>query len=111
MRSHRMAGAWRSLAVVVGSLTVASLNGAESSSKANLSQTQRIELGREAFVMNFARPSSQVGDGELGKRGNGLGPLLNDTSCVNCHNLGGVGGAGGLDSNVIMVGIVTRPNP
>jgi CxxC motif-containing protein (DUF1111 family) len=106
-----MAGAWRSLAVVVGSLTVASLNGAESSSKANLSQTQRIELGREAFVMNFARPSSQVGDGELGKRGNGLGPLLNDTSCVNCHNLGGVGGAGGLDSNVLMVGIVTRPNP
>ena len=58
MRSHRMAGAWRSLAVVVGSLTVAYLNGAETSSKANLSQTQRIELGREAFVMKHVEDRS-----------------------------------------------------
>jgi CxxC motif-containing protein (DUF1111 family) len=89
----------------------ASLEGAEPSSNSNLSADERIQLGREVFVMNFARPSSHVGDGELGRRGNGLGPLLNDTSCVNCHKQGGVGGAGGVDSNVLMVGIVTRPNP
>jgi|EndMetStandDraft_5_1072996.scaffolds.fasta_scaffold110621_1 CxxC motif-containing protein (DUF1111 family) len=110
MRTRRMAGAWCSLAVVV-SMNVASLQGAETSSKANLTRDELIQLGREVFVMNFARPSSNVGDGELGKRGNGLGPLLNDTSCLNCHKQGGVGGAGGVDSNVLMVGIVTRPNP
>ncbi|HVJ66492.1 MAG TPA: di-heme oxidoredictase family protein, partial [Caulifigura sp.] len=76
-----------------------------------VSQSERYELGRTAFTMNFARPSSQVGDGQLGQRGNGLGPLINDTSCVNCHHQGGVGGAGGLESNVLMVGIVTRPKP
>jgi CxxC motif-containing protein (DUF1111 family) len=111
MRSHRMVGAWLSLAAVGVSFAVASLQGAETSSKSGMAQRERIELGRDAFVMNFARPSSLAGDGELGKRGNGLGPLLNDTSCVNCHKQGGVGGAGGIDSNVLMVGIVTRPKP
>lgn len=111
MRISRIAGAWGSLAVVCGSVVATSLTAAERNSAGNLSQAERIDLGREAFTMNFARPSSQVGDGQLGIRGNGLGPLLNDTSCVNCHNQGGVGGAGGIENNVLMLGIVTRPAP
>src|SRR6478736_5914790 len=101
----RIASAWGALAVVSSSLFLSSLIAGDTESK-GLTQTERHELGRTAFTMNFARPASQIGDGQLGQRGNGLGPLLNDTSCANCHHQGGVGGAGGLESNVLMVGIV-----
>ncbi len=99
-------GAWVLTALAA---TGATASAAENST-AN-SPRERVELGREIFKMNFARPSPDAGDGTIGTRGNGLGPLLNDTSCVNCHHLGGVGGAGGVESNVLMVGIVTRPRP
>jgi len=98
--------------MVVGlSVVYGSACASDTTAKTSLTQNERIDLGREVFTMNFARPSSTVGDGQLGTRGNGLGPLLNDTSCVNCHHQGGVGGAGGIQNNVLMVGIVTRPNP
>src|SRR5262249_9636849 len=32
--------------------------------------------------------------------GDGLGPVYNATSCVECHHQGGTGGAGGLEHNV-----------
>ncbi|HVJ85702.1 MAG TPA: di-heme oxidoredictase family protein [Caulifigura sp.] len=110
MRIPRIAGAWGALAVISSSLVVGEVSAAEKLPKP-VQVEDRHELGREIFKMNFARPSSQLGDGQLGQRGNGLGPLLNDTSCANCHHQGGVGGGGGLESNVLMVGIVTRPNP
>src|SRR5262245_16780547 len=33
-------------------------------------------------------------------RGDGLGPVFNDTSCVACHNQGGAGGGGPASKNV-----------
>jgi CxxC motif-containing protein (DUF1111 family) len=69
-----------------------------------------VSAGRELFTMNFARPREEI-EKHLGRNGNGLGPLFNETSCVACHSQGGPGGAGGLDRNVQLAGIVTDPPP
>jgi CxxC motif-containing protein (DUF1111 family) len=69
------------------------------------SSRELVEAGRQLFTMNFARPERNV----VSTGGNGLGPVFNETSCVGCHNQGGVGGSGNLDSNVFLLGIVTRP--
>jgi CxxC motif-containing protein (DUF1111 family) len=69
-----------------------------------------VAAGRELFNMNFARPTKEIAE-HLGRNGNGLGPLFNETSCVACHSQGGPGGAGGLDKNVQLAGIVTDPPP
>ncbi|OAI54239.1 hypothetical protein AYO47_00565 [Planctomyces sp. SCGC AG-212-M04] len=69
----------------------------------------QIDEGRELFTLNFARPDEAKLNHRLAKQGNGLGPVFNGTSCVGCHRQGGIGGSGGLDSNVVMLGIVTRP--
>jgi CxxC motif-containing protein (DUF1111 family) len=39
-------------------------------------------------------------DDSKGARGDGLGPLYNETSCVACHHQGGPGGAGPTSTNV-----------
>ena len=39
-------------------------------------------------------------DDPRGHGGDGLGPVFNARSCVDCHHLGGSGGAGGLDRNI-----------
>ncbi len=111
MRIGHIADVRGPVLVLAVSLVFAQGARGDGPSTGNLTANERYQLGREAFTMNFARPSSQVGDGQLGRRGNGLGPLLNDTACSNCHHQGGVGGAGGIQNNVLMVGIVTRPNP
>jgi CxxC motif-containing protein (DUF1111 family) len=36
-------------------------------------------------------------------KGDGLGPMFNDTSCVACHNQGGIGGGGSAAKNVQIV--------
>src|SRR5437763_17134094 len=36
----------------------------------------------------------------LSASGDGLGPVFNATSCVQCHFQGGLGGSGGLEHNV-----------
>ncbi len=36
-------------------------------------------------------------------RGDGLGPMFNETSCVACHGLGGPGGAGPENKNVVIL--------
>jgi hypothetical protein len=36
-------------------------------------------------------------------RGDGLGPVFNDTSCIACHNQGGAGGGGPASKNVHIV--------
>jgi CxxC motif-containing protein (DUF1111 family) len=69
------------------------------------SPSELVEAGRQLFTMNFARPEQN----SVATGGNGLGPMFNDTSCVACHNVGGIGGAGDLDSNVLLLGIVSRP--
>jgi len=71
---------------------------------------KRVETGLQLFTTNFARPDRLPEDFKLASGGNGIGPVFNETSCVKCHYQGGVGGAGDLDSNVLMLGIVTRPS-
>ncbi len=45
-------------------------------------------------------------------RGDGLGPVFNDSSCVACHNLGGAGGGGPASKNVhiLTTASATRQN-
>jgi CxxC motif-containing protein (DUF1111 family) len=42
--------------------------------------------------------------------GDGLGPVFNATSCVECHSQGGPGGGGPVDKNVTVYGLV-KPHP
>ncbi|MBT4864388.1 MAG: hypothetical protein HON53_04600 [Planctomycetaceae bacterium] len=58
--------------------------------------------------MLFERDWSTAGPLK-GARGDGLGPMYNDVSCVACHNLGGVGGAGPNKNNVNLLSRGRRP--
>ncbi len=51
-------------------------------------------LGRELFERNWVKNDRR------GHGGDGLGPVFNGQSCVDCHSLGGSGGAGGADRNI-----------
>lgn len=42
--------------------------------------------------------------------GDGLGPLFNARSCLDCHRLGGTGGAGGFERNVDVISAVPTFN-
>jgi CxxC motif-containing protein (DUF1111 family) len=61
-----------------------------------------VDRGRELFTRQWQpqTPTKTQGDG--------LGPLFNARSCVECHKQGGVGGAGPNENNVqlISVGLV-----
>lgn len=63
-------------------------------------------LGRQIFEHNWARPDEL--DETLGTRGDGLGPLFNDVSCVACHGQGGTGGAGANERNAVLMSIVNE---
>ena len=52
------------------------------------------DLGRELFARTW-RPDDPRCHG-----GDGLGPVYNAASCLDCHSLGGPGGAGPVDQNV-----------
>jgi hypothetical protein len=60
-----------------------------------------VEQGRQLFVHRW-----QVSD-ELSVTGDGLGPLHNATSCIECHNQSGVGGAGPVGKNVELLSIAS----
>jgi CxxC motif-containing protein (DUF1111 family) len=62
-----------------------------------------VEQGRELFTREWL-----PGD-PAGHKGDGLGPMYNDTSCVACHNQGGAGGAGSSSKNVDLVTAVVTP--
>src|SRR5687768_1579161 len=68
-----------------------------------------VKQGHELFTLNFARPDEAKLNRKMATQGNGLGPVYNATSCAGCHQQGGIGGSGGLESNVVTLGIVTRP--
>jgi RNA polymerase sigma factor (sigma-70 family) len=50
--------------------------------------------GRELFERSWVKNDPR------GHGGDGLGPVFNGRSCVECHNLGGSGGAGGVERNI-----------
>lgn len=60
-------------------------------------------LGRELFVRKWTPHDSMTG-------GDGLGPVFNASSCVECHNQGGTGGGGPVEKNVTVYGLVA-PHP
>jgi CxxC motif-containing protein (DUF1111 family) len=43
-------------------------------------------------------------------KGDGLGPVFNARSCVECHSQGGAGGGGPIARNVTVYGLVGAPN-
>jgi CxxC motif-containing protein (DUF1111 family) len=60
-------------------------------------------LGRELFVHHWTERDPLTG-------GDGLGPVYNASSCVECHNQGGVGGGGPAGNNVTVYAIA-KPHP
>lgn len=61
-----------------------------------------VELGKELFTRDWSQHKSA--------RGDGLGPMFNAVSCVECHEMGGVGGAGKVKHNVDLLSLVS-PRP
>jgi CxxC motif-containing protein (DUF1111 family) len=55
-------------------------------------------LGHELFVHEW-KP------GDALAKGDGLGPVYNASSCVECHNQGGAGGGGPIQNNVTVYGL------
>jgi CxxC motif-containing protein (DUF1111 family) len=53
--------------------------------------------GRELFARQWV-----TGD-QRSHGGDGLGPVYNERSCLNCHDQGGPGGAGGADKNIELI--------
>jgi CxxC motif-containing protein (DUF1111 family) len=63
-------------------------------------------LGRELFARKWLPDDPRCHGGD------GLGPVYNATSCLDCHNLGGPGGAGPADQNVELatgIGYISSP--
>ncbi len=59
--------------------------------------------GRELFERSWVK------DDPRGHGGDGLGPVFNGRSCVDCHNQGGPGGAGGADRNIEIATVTEDP--
>jgi CxxC motif-containing protein (DUF1111 family) len=71
--------------------------GAEQLAAGPARQLRRIEAGRELFSRQWV-PSDR-----RSKEGDGLGPVYNDRSCLNCHDQGGPGGSGAADKNIVLI--------
>ncbi len=56
-----------------------------------------VALGRELFARSWRADDPRCHGGD------GLGPVYNATSCIDCHNQGGPGGGGPADRDVQMV--------
>ena len=61
-----------------------------------------VAIGKELFRQDFGEYKGYF----LG--GDGLGPMFNGRSCVECHHQGGEGGGGGLKHNVDIVTVTDR---
>ena len=57
----------------------------------------RISEGLRLFLTDWST------EGRDGTRGDGLGPVFNERSCVACHAQGGPGGAGGSRADVLIL--------
>ncbi len=66
------------------------------------SPEEEIALGRALFNRHW-RPDDPRCHG-----GDGLGPVFNATSCLDCHRQGGPGGGGPSRTNAVLVSVVGR---
>lgn len=64
---------------------------------------QAVAAGRELFNHEW------VANDPLTK-GDGLGPVFNAKSCVDCHHQGGPGGGGPVSKNVMVYGLIGDPH-
>ena len=64
---------------------------------------QAVAMGRELFNHDWTEKDPLTG-------GDGLGPVFNAKSCLECHNQGGPGGGGPNSKNVTVYGIVGETN-
>lgn len=77
--------------------TLVAVPGAESNKVSGESQqthADQIALGKQLFVHPWQPHDKLAG------RGDGLGPLYNGRSCVECHSQGGIGGAGSNEHSI-----------
>ncbi|MCA9176290.1 MAG: hypothetical protein KDB14_17510 [Planctomycetales bacterium] len=88
---------WAGL-LVVGTMVTACVTESVSAQSATDGALQR---GMKLFLHTW-----QADDPEA--NGDGLGPLHNDTSCLNCHFLRTPGGAGRLESNIQLITAIPR---
>ena len=59
---------------------------------------EAVAAGRKLFIHEW-KPGDPLA------KGDGLGPVYNARSCLECHNLGGPGGAGPIERNVTVFGL------
>lgn len=83
-------------------VTILALFTKPAHSQGDAQRAHPIERGRQLF-MHVWKPGDPLSPG-----GNGLGPMNNAASCVECHAQGGVGGAGPNNNNVQLLTVV-RP--
>ncbi|MDQ3330736.1 MAG: hypothetical protein M3552_08785 [Planctomycetota bacterium] len=86
-------------AVLLGCLVLSLAANAEES------KSDRMTLGRQLFEQNRLRPPADDSPLAGPRLGDGLGPLFNGASCVECHHMAGIGGAGPNDHNVEIVSL------
>ena len=65
----------------------------------------------EAVVAGAALFNHEWAPNDPLTKGDGLGPVFNAKSCVDCHSQGGPGGGGPLNKNVTVYGLVGAENP
>ncbi len=94
MLAHRMA---RCVAWLVGGVL---LSGGAAVAVERSAGRDRIERGEDLFLRDWSS-----GDA-LSPKGDGLGPMFNEQSCVACHKQGGVGGGGANIRNVQLLTFV-----
>jgi len=98
-------GAWFGIAPLALLLAVVNFSVAETisaSAKQTKNSDDALTLGERLFRQDFAEYDGYF----LG--GDGLGPMFNGNSCVECHHQGGDGGGGGLKHNVDIITITDR---
>lgn len=65
-------------------------------------RAENVAAGKELFEHKFVANDPMTG-------GDGLGPVFNAASCVDCHNQGGSGGGGANEKNVTVYGVPATP--
>jgi CxxC motif-containing protein (DUF1111 family) len=94
----RHCGSWRSFLVILRGVVLFSGALALEAGQA-IGQSAEEPDGRELFVREWIPRDSP-------SKGDGLGPMFNDSSCVACHNQGGVGGSGPHAKNAQIVSAI-----
>ncbi len=89
-------------AATLGTLTAVAETSPETRPEATANSN---DVGRELFLREWL-PNDPLSHG-----GDGLVPVFNESSCVECHNQGGAGGGGPASNNVAVLTISPNFQP